>query len=218
MPFHFTLLTGEPSCGKSTLLRHVIHALRDVQVMGFLQPTSHDDTNTKIGYDIVLISNNDISDPIPLARKNPNFDDNILHLFQIRPAVPRYIFDDKSFTIARKHLIDCYSRDKQYSSPFVFIVDELGWLEQEGSGHWTTVHDLIQNQVEHWGHSDNFHIWWLFSVRKGLSSHFIENIIDTMRNTKYEHEIIEVVSGSNVDELSRRIVHKIYACSTILIY
>ncbi|KAF0977086.1 hypothetical protein FDP41_003739 [Naegleria fowleri] len=100
-----------------------------------------------------------------------------------RPQQPRWLFNNEVFEKIKtlmlssmEHLTRNASNSKSGERKIVVMVDELGWLEMEGKGHWPTV-ELLLSQ---YGKLEN--IVWGFTVRSTLREDHTQRMKQTFKN------------------------------------
>jgi nucleoside-triphosphatase THEP1 len=196
---HVVLVTGKQGSGKSTLLGRLVNKLLNepVNVTGFLQPSKGlDERNERIGYDIRLIN----GETIPLAKRNPDVDHS--QVFQSRPTIPKFIFDENAFTIARKYVLEYPNLLEKET--LIIVIDELGWIEDENGGHWPVICELVAKTEQ----KSNIKVWWLFSVRKTFEHSFCTKLSNIVRHGLSDAEIFDIDSTS-IEQIETAILGKI---------
>jgi nucleoside-triphosphatase THEP1 len=108
-------VTGPQGAGKTTGLRRLAETLEslDVPTRGFLQPAVFE-AGRRVGYDLRVLG----GETVPIAR---------------RSGSGGFSFADPAFELARTHL------EGTPPPGTVTLVDEVGWMEAAGYGHWPAV-------------------------------------------------------------------------------
>ncbi|KAL0488067.1 hypothetical protein AKO1_015262 [Acrasis kona] len=144
-----------------------------------------DDNGDRLGYDLNFLGLEE-KQPKPVARRNPFHVEDGNNEFEVKPEVPRFVFDPKAFEMACEHLTKC-----EGAGIFdVFVLEELGWLENDGQGHYETVKDILDKQC-----SKGKDVAWLFSARYGLAEAFVEKLKDIVSERADAHAKVVEVDG-----------------------
>ncbi|KAL9642560.1 hypothetical protein ABK040_011126 [Willaertia magna] len=120
------------------------------------------------------------SEPVQftLAKLNPEFSKKDLeqqekiieqNLHAKKPKTARWIFDESVFEKIDRMCENEFNLNENRNK--IIIVDELGWMELDGKGHWPTVSKLFKKSKE----GDV----WIFAVRNTLTEEY-ESILKSL--------------------------------------
>ncbi|KAG2387242.1 hypothetical protein C9374_001574 [Naegleria lovaniensis] len=94
-----------------------------------------------------------------------------------RPQQPRWLFKNEVFEKIKTLMLSSMEHltNQNDERKIVVIIDELGWLEMEGKGHWPTVESILSQ----FGKLKD--IIWIFTVRSTLRDDHTLRMKETFR-------------------------------------
>ncbi len=135
---------------------------------------------------------------LPLVTRNPDFDPRV----PVGPSNRRWTFNESVFQVAREyvlrhvsqHLLTSRSPTQQRCCCVVVVVDELGWKEDAGEGHWPLIQQILEStSLKELDGDSNHHqvqFTWLLSVRQGYDQSFVQKMKQV--NTDDVHCVLSV--------------------------